>query len=332
MNIAVQNKNSRVGFNAAGRPYSVLAKMLVLSAAFVLSCHFSVSLCASDYFSRDAVGTAGAQFLKLGAGARATAMGNAFSAVADDSTALYWNPAGLYQTNQKSLVVAHNIMFEDIYYDWASFSKPIDSGVIGIGVQYLSYGNIMGRDNTELETGNFQPNDLAVTLGYARMICGVTAGANLKYITSKIVNTASAGAIDIGGMYKMMKDKLALAAVVQNLGTKMKFIDEKDRLPMNVKLGGSYDVMKGLIADVDVNFPIDNHVNVCVGSEYSCRINADINASVRVGYTSETKDVGGLNGITAGAGGEYKGYALDYSFSPFGDLGNIQRISLGIKF
>jgi len=291
---------------------------------------FSHSLYAA--FSKDDAGTSGAQFLKLGAGARATAMGNAFAGIADDSTALYWNPAGLNQVKQKSISVAHNIMFEDIYYDWASCTKPLKNGAVGIGIQYLSYGTIKGMDENEIETGNFRPNDLAVTLGYARMLGKVMAGASLKYISSKIKETATAFALDVGGMYKLMNKKLSVAAVAQNLGTKLKYIDDKETLPVNIKISGAYKIFKNWTADLDINFPVDNEMNACAGTEYAYKVNKEISVFGRLGYTTETKDVGGLNGVTGGIGGEYKGYNLDYAFVPFGDLGNTHRISLGVRF
>jgi len=302
--------------------------LLILSFTFYLLP--STCLYAAP-FSKDAAGTSGAQFLKLGAGARATAMGNAFAGIADDSTALYWNPAGLNQVKKQTLVVAHNIMFEDIYYDWVSYSKPVDKGVIGVGVQYLSYGKIKEMDVNEIEIGNFQPNDLAVTIGYARMFGKVMAGLNLKYISSTIKYTATAMAFDAGGLYKL-NNKLSVAMVIQNVGTKLRFIDDEDTLPMNIKVGGAYKIMKNWVANADVNFPVDNQMNVCAGTEYEYKIGKSISAFGRLGYTTETKDVGGLNGVTGGVGGEYKDYSLDYAFVPFGDLGNTHRVSFGIKF
>ena len=301
-----------------------------LLAFLLLSFMFSHGLYAA--FSKDDAGTSGAQFLKLGAGARATAMGNAFAGVSDDSTAVYWNPAGLNQVKKTSISVAHNIMFEDIYYDWASCARPFEFGTLGIGIQYLSYGSIVERDATELEIGSFKPNDLAVTVGYAREFGKVMAGVNAKYISSKIKETATAFAFDVGGMYKLMDKKLSVAAVVQNLGTKLKYVDDKEKLPLNIKIGGAYNIFNYWSAALDLNFPVDNQMNACLGTEYKYKIGDEISAFGRLGYTTETKDVGGLNGVTGGVGGEYKNYSLDYAFVPFGDLGNTHRVSLGVKF
>ncbi len=303
----------------------------ILLTGIVLGILFSMNgLYAS--FSGDDAGTSGAQFLKLGAGARATSMGNAFAGVADDSTAIYWNPAGINLIDGKAISVTHNIMYEDIYYDWVSVVKPIEGGKLGVGIQYLSYGSIIGRDDTGLATGNFKPNDLAVSISYGRTFGEILTGINLKYISAKIVDTAVAYAVDIGGMYKLMDNKLSVGVVLQNLGSELKYVNESDPLPLNIKVGGSYAVKDNWIVALDINAPNDNEANVCLGTEYIYKVNEELDIAGRAGYTTENKDTKGLNGITAGLGGVYKGYALDYAFMPFGDLGDTHRISFGIKF
>jgi hypothetical protein len=50
-------------------------------------------------------GTTGAVALEIPVNPRAIAMGQAFTAVADDSSAVYWNPAGLNQMQGSELLV-----------------------------------------------------------------------------------------------------------------------------------------------------------------------------------------------------------------------------------
>jgi long-subunit fatty acid transport protein len=275
--------------------------------------------------------------LKLGAGARAASLGNAYAGISDDSTAVYWNPAGLTQLNTKAISVTHSMLFEGIYYDWVSCVKPLDNGqgILGIGVQYLSYGTLKETDSTGLEIGNFKPNDASVSLSYARKIGVVSTGINLKYITSVIKNAATAFAVDLGGMYDGIKiggNKLKIGVAVQNVGTKMKFVDQEEKLPLNVKAGVAYDLKNNWLVAVDVNSPIDGEVNVGAGTEYVYKVKQGIEVAGRAGYSTVTKDVGGLNGLTAGLGLAYEGYSLDYAFVPFGDLGDTHRLSFGIRF
>ena len=66
-------------------------------------------------------GTATAQFLKIGVGARATAMGDAFVAVANDASALYWNPAGISQFQTNEIIVSQTNWFVDIQHQFLVF-------------------------------------------------------------------------------------------------------------------------------------------------------------------------------------------------------------------
>lgn len=284
-------------------------------------------------FSKDDAGTASSQFLKLGVGARAAGMGESYTAVSDDATAIYWNPAGLNRIKGRELSVMHAVWFEDIFYDWVSYTQEIKCGVIGVAAQYLSYGSITGTDSTGLEGSDFTPYDMSVILSYAKKVKGISVGANLKYIGSNIDGeTGSAAALDIGGMYELCEDKLSLGLVVQNIGTKMKYIDESESLPLNIKTGAAYKIMDNLLVVADINVPSDDEINISAGSEYSYDINKDLSLAGRAGYNTRNKDTGGTSGITAGIGIGYLKYNLDYAYAPYGDLGNTHRVSLGIKF
>jgi long-subunit fatty acid transport protein len=283
-------------------------------------------------FSKGDAGTSAAQFLKLGAGARAAAMGEAFSAVSDNADSVYWNPAGLNKIEGKSLSVMHAAWFEGITYDWAAYAQKVGSiGTFGVGVQYLSYGSINGTDDTGLDTGSFSPSGRALTVSYARQLCGLSLGANVKYISSQIQNTASAYAVDAGAQYALT-EKLDLGAVMQNAGTKMKFNNVEETLPFAVKCGAAYRVRPQWALSAEVNAPIDNTPVYSAGTEYRYAIDGRISAAGRLGYTTRTNDTGGLNGVTMGAGFTYLSYSIDYAFVPYGDLGNTHRISLGIVF
>ena len=304
-----------------------------LAIICLVLCMLSGQLNAA-YSKKDA-GTSAAQFLKLGAGARAAGMGEALAAAADDSTAIYWNPAGLARVNARSLSVMHAAWFEGITYDWISFAMPCrDRGVFGVGVQYLSYGSIKKTDNTGLETGDFSPADLSVSLSFAGKLLGFGLGANIKYISQKIINSAIAYAADFGAQYQsrdMLDNRLIFGLAVQNVGTKVKFISEEDPLPLNVKLGAAYSIKKNWLAVLDINAPVDNDVNYGVGTEYACSVNEAVSVLGRLGCNTRNKDTGGLNGLTSGLGVRYLDYSIDYAFVPYGELGNTQRISLSLK-
>lgn len=287
-------------------------------------------------FSKNDAGTSAAQYLKLGAGARVTALGDAGAALAGDSTAIYWNPAGLNGITARSATVMHAVWLEDISYDWASFALPYgDRGVFGLGAQYLSYGSIKKLDSTGLETGELNPSDLCVALSYAKSFRGLDLGVNVKYVSLKIQNSASAYAADLGVQYKVKSasdHKFTLGFAAQNMGTKVKFASKEDSLPMNFKFGGAYSLKDNWLAVLDVNAPVDNAVNVGAGTEYDLKIKEKLELFGRAGYNTRSLDAGGLSGVTAGIGVKYLDYCFDYAYVPYGDLGSTQRLSLTVKF
>ncbi len=296
---------------------------------------FCSALCSAAFQGSDA-GTSTAQFLKLGAGARAASLGNMFVGIADDATAVYWNPAGLGLLEGREVALMHSIWFDDIAYDWVSFTQKLKKcGTIGVGVQYLSYGDITETDINGVELSKFKPSDFAATLSYGKnlsAVSGLSVGANAKFISSKTKDSATAIAADLGALYKFMEGKSTLGFVLQNAGTGMKFIDKTETLPLGLKLGGSYLIKNNWLVTAGVDAYRDSAIRCGAGTEYSYEINKNFSIAARTGYNSTSSDTGGLHGLTAGAGVNYSGYSLDYSFVPFGDLGDTHKISAGAKF
>ena len=276
-------------------------------------------------------GTCTAQFLKIGAGARGLAMGGAFTAVADDATAVYWNPAGLNRVKEKSAALMHSLWLENTSNSWVSYAHPASFGNFGAGVQYFSYGKIEGCDEYGAKQDDFSPIDTAVSLSYARNLLGTDLGLSLKYISSKITDTATAFAVDAGAVRKA-GDRLSLAIVVLNLGTKMKFIDEADSLPLSIRLGGAYVVSGSFTAAIGITMPQDNRVSYCAGGEYRHAFGKGVAACARAGYNTGSNDAGGMSGFAAGAGISCGRYGIDYAFVPFEGIGSTHQISFNIGF
>src|SRR5258708_19275627 len=87
-------------------------------------------------------GSTTGELLKIPLGARAIGMGEAFTALADDSSALYWNPAGLSLMNQKEATFMHSSLIEGIHYEHLAFVAPTDGYALGGNLSYLGYGGI----------------------------------------------------------------------------------------------------------------------------------------------------------------------------------------------
>jgi len=290
-------------------------------------------------FNSENVGTTGAQFLKIGIGARAVAMGEAQAAIDNDVNALYWNPAGLNYLQGREGSLMHCSLFEEISYDNVSYGQQSEEldGFIAAGISYLSMDPLESIDNTGKNLNqNFSASDALVTIGYAREIWDIPFGASIKYISSQLENEKSTAlAFDLGVRYDLMYSKLSLGAAVQNIGTSVKFIKQEDPLPFNVKLGAGYKILtrgNPVLVALDLNLPIDNDPYVGLGVEYPYSFGGDFKIVPRLGYKSGSKGLEGLTGVTGGMGFGYKQYSIDYAMAPYGDLGQTNRISVNIGF
>src|ERR1700687_793931 len=99
-------------------------------------------------------GTTAADILKIGVGARAIGMGEAYVAQADDVSSLYWNPAGLALMQERQASFMYDQMYQDLKFQNANIGIPLENGAIGGSLSYLSYGDIQGFDQNGAATGN----------------------------------------------------------------------------------------------------------------------------------------------------------------------------------
>ncbi len=294
-------------------------------------------------------GTAGAQFLKIGPGARPAGMGEAFSAVADDVHAIYYNPAGLAALKSVEVTGMHNEHFQDVDYEFAAVAVPLlrwtstrkDSnayGVLGFSVTNLSVGRIERRGLTETDTpdSSFGANDFAYSLAYAYAFpyTGLSLGGAAKYVESDI-DTVHAGAVaaDLGALYRM--DLMALSFGVRHLGTEQRFSHMSDPLPTTMFAGASYRFSPKLMGALEATVPRDGNPRLAAGGEYRHAFNKEVRGAVRAGYTSpisRSTTAGGLYGGTFGLGMGFGRFSFDFAWLPFGDLGNSFRYSLHVKF
>ncbi|MEW6607253.1 MAG: PorV/PorQ family protein [bacterium] len=292
----------------------------------------SLILITSNCWAKSSKGTAGVPFLKIGVGARAVAMGEGFSALADDITAVYWNPAGLTQLTKPEISTVYNDWFEGIGHGFLGFAFPVSSKkAMGFNIIYLDAGKIPGyADSPDESTGNFSGRDTAFAFSYSSIITeSICIGMTIKGIVQKIEQEeASSFAIDIGQLYQTPMEGLTLATVLQNVGPKIKFAVEGDSLPLTLKLGSAYRFKEQPLAvTCDLTKPIDNNWKMNLGVELWFRNLV----ALRGGFNSQIfKDFG--TGITCGFGCNIKHYQVDYAFVPYDELGNTHRLAVTFRF
>ncbi|MDI6736117.1 MAG: PorV/PorQ family protein [bacterium] len=300
-------------------------KLVLINLLFVLI--------VTNCWAKASSGTAGAPFLKIGAGAKAVAMGEAFSALADDITAIYWNPAGLIQLTKPEISMMYNDWFEGVGHGFLGFGVPTSrKKAIGFSIIYLDVGNIPGyADGSQtVSIGNFSARDTAFAFTYASAITEfLSFGMTIKGIVQKIENEeASSFAIDLGQLYQSPIDGLTLSTVLQNVGPRIKFSTEGDKLPLTLKLGSAYRFgVQPLTITCDLTKPIDNDWKMNLGMELWFKEMI----ALRGGFNSQVfKDLG--TGISGGFGFTIKHYQLDYAVAPYDELGNTHRLSITFRF
>jgi long-subunit fatty acid transport protein len=281
-------------------------------------------------------GVTGAQFLKIEPSARSTAMGGAYSAVGNDTDSIYYNPAGLANLKSREFSATYVQYIQDITYGFTGGALPLgESSAIGAGVTFLSVSNLEKRSVTSdslTPDSLFGATDMALTLSYAHSVGdGLNLGTNVKLINQSI-ESVSAGtvAVDFATFYKM-NDYFSVALNLQNIGNGIKFVEEVDLLPANLKLGISYVSSSKLTLACDVNnYLVDEKLYACLGMEYWLNDTIAIRAGYKSGY--DTESLGSSTGIGVGLGIMLSGLGIDYAFVPYGELGTAQRISVSLKF
>ncbi len=285
------------------------------------------------------VGTFAAQFLKLGISARATGMGSAFTAVADDATAIFWNPAGIVDVTQTQVTLDHTLWPADINLDFvgAVFQTSFFPGTFGLSARALTMDPMIERTVFLPEgTGReFDAGDSAFGLTYSKFFTDrFSSGITINFIhlglADKSVNTT---AIDFGLIYRIGIQGMRLGMVIQNLGGEVDFDDRSSKMPTLFKIGLS---MKGyesgnhrLLLSGEFGHPSDNKEHTNLGVEYSFNDFGFLRAGYFLGFDTQEFTWGlGLNINTS----QTASIKADYSWVDMGFLGSANRLSLAFTF
>lgn len=172
------------------------------------------------------VGTTAAPFLKIGVGGRALGMGEASTSIANDVTAMFWNPAGTTGLNKMQAIINHFDYIADLTFDYAGIAIPIEGfGTIGAFAGKLGMPDIE-RTTIYAPDGNGEKvsaGSTVVGLNYSRSLTDhFSIGGNFKYITESIWHSgASAVAGDVGILYRTNFKNVTIGMSISNFGTNM---------------------------------------------------------------------------------------------------------------
>ncbi len=322
-------------------------------------------------FTLGAISQASMLSLTFEPGGRANGMGRAYSAIADDAFAPWWNPGATAFNRGTQLAGSHipwlaGSGFNDMYYEYLGYNQYVKGiGNINAHMILLDMGTQIQTDENNNEIGTFHSFEFAGNLGYSYDVIPkhLGVGANFKLIYSYLGpgqptepdGKAFGFAFDVGAKYQdFLTDGTNLSLAIQNIGPNVTYIDQEqsDPLPMTVRLGAAYRIlnapMNKLVVSAEASKVLANedplltrfvtgwnHMEETIygfGAEYTY---LDL-ISLRGGYFLDL--AGEVVGPSFGAGIQYtfsKKYMLtaDFSMVPGGELVAFNKVfSLGFEF
>jgi hypothetical protein len=297
------------------------------------------SLAAANTKPFEKVGTYSAQFLKIGVSPRAVGMGNAFTAVANDATSLYWNPAGMVEQS-RTMVTLNSVVWPanlSVYFAGAIFSTPYLPGTFGISARALTMDPQLERTIYMPEGTNryFDAGDMSFGLSYAtyftdRFSAGITSHFIHMGLADKSVETI---AFDFGLLYRIGIRGMRLGMMVQSLGGEVDFDNRASKLPTLFKVGLAVDAYRSgahaLMASGEFSHPADNKERMNVGMEYTFNQFFMLRGGYNIGYDTEK--------FAWGAGfrldtSQTSDISFDYSWEDLGYLGTSHRFGLNFSY
>ncbi len=270
------------------------------------------------------VGTTGANFLLLGGGARPLAMGEAYVALADDSSSIFWNPAGTSRMNFPEIMYMYSEWFINIKHQYFDAAFPSDYGTFGGSYSLLDSGDIQGYDSYGSPEAVFKTQSSALTFSWGRKLNDkFSVGANLKSISESLEDSqASSLALDLGLLFEA-NPRLSFGAAIQNFGQPLKFDVEETPLPQTYRLGMGF---KSRLYGEDLNLAAD-YVNPAGGAS---SINLGVEYLLQNFLALRMGTAKGR--FTAGVGLKVANFDLDYAYLSHDVLGSTNQISFSYNF
>lgn len=280
----------------------------------------------------------GAEFLRIDTDARAGAMSSAGAVSVMGISAINYNPAGLVSVSKGEAALSHSALYLGTVHDFvgAGFALPGSPGwKMGLSFARLSSGSMEGRTASRSRSGGYSAYDQAASLALAKQYGKYSVGGAVKYIESSIAGVRGTGyAVDMGVKRGLRELPISVGVAVQNLGPGIKYISQRDQLPLSVSAGIMFMPVAGFMLNFDARrYVYDKYTAYSLGTEYALFEGP--------GTVTGLSLRGGVNGgssqsatgaFSAGAGIKLMNADLDYAMSPEGALGSTQRITLKKKF
>lgn len=282
-------------------------------------------------------GPPGFAFLEVPAGARASAMGGAFLAVAEGVDAAFWNPAGLAGMQRTQLTATHFEFFQGLRHEQFALGGRLFGGGTAASVRAMYSEPIEERDDLGNLVGTFGAHDLELQLGYGRATAGdASVGFAAQLVRERIASEAATTWGVSAGMAWRPEHWRGLSAglAVQHAGPAAHYeFDGATGAPVGLPValhGGlawhrTFGRGLSLTPALDVRATRGRQAVVAFGGELEAGNGASLRAGLRQGDD--------LSSVSAGAGWRYRLYRVDYAWVPSKlDLGDTHRFSFGAQF
>ncbi len=295
-------------------------------------------------------GISTAQFLKIGVGGRAAALGDAFIAIADDASALYWNPAGLTQFNENQVMFSYNQWVVDIDHNFLGAVYHLDgTNSFGVALTSLTMADMpVTTEFAPFGTGEyFGFKDIAIAVSYSRkMTDQFSFGGTVRYIEETLDKLKMRGImIDLGTYYWTGLGSTRFAVAVTNFGNNLApdgevvLVGNRKKSewqafapPTMFRIGFAFEPYETeehkLTTSVQLNHPNDNSENVSSGIEYKWKDTF----FVRGGYKFNVEEMNYSFGAGVNVPLNIARFTLDYAYANFSRLGSAHRFSIILGF
>jgi hypothetical protein len=267
--------------------------------------------------------------LDLGMGVRPAGLGEAFTGLADDEYALYYNPAGLTRLTQTQL----SALFESHFTESLYMSAAAGMKMLGLGLIFFDLGTMPYTDAAGQEKGNFGYSSFALLLaGGFSLPFDLSAGLRLKFTSYSTADPSAGdpkvglggGALGIDPSFLWAPDGLTLGPISDwRVGALFELPGlswtKDENFPFGARVGLSFKVIRALIVATDFSLTDGFHL----GLEYSLKdaIPSVQQLDIRLGLLTR----GGFQ-FTAGLGVLISGITVDYAFVSH-EAGGSHRLS-----
>lgn len=297
------------------------------------------------------------QFLKIGIGARQTALGEASIASVTDVNSVFWNPAATTGIEGSQASFTYTKWIADLNL----MSGAVGVNLSGIGVVTLSYitldyGDIpealttSATGSIDSRTGNtFSGSDLALGIGLARKFTDkLSIGVNVKYLREDLhVYSTDLWAFDVGSYYETGWKGIRIGMSAQNFANQARWLYTKEEeqqtyeLPILYRIGWSIDLLGGrdlflggrpdqhkFTLNVDAIHSNDYAERLHLGGEYDVFNMIAFRAGYRFNYEEGNLSLG--MGLRYNTG--FVKLNIDYTYVQYDFLQSPHRISVIMAF